>query len=254
MQLLELSRSACLMCALVLLGGCSEDPDPSRASDPATSDTVQDESGAATPTSPSASPSSSQKYADLSEFGEGRVPPGRYAFLAYSAGEKAPVPIMKVPQGYAAYRGFGVGAVDGPGFRSVMAWTVDSVNRQPCSSASAVRIGPRAKDFVDALSRQRTTATTPAEPVQVDGLDGYYLELTGPTKAAFDRCEDSFDLWTNAAGTSRYLQAPGQVERLWVLDTPGGRLVLDATTTPAVKKVDARELVDIVRSARFVSP
>jgi hypothetical protein len=53
---------------------------------------------------------------------------------------------------------------------------------------------------------------------------------------------------------TRYEQVPGQVDRLWVLNVNGQRLVVDATYSPDTTKADRAELGAIVKALRFVAP
>ena len=53
---------------------------------------------------------------------------------------------------------------------------------------------------------------------------------------------------------NRYEQVPGQVDRLWVLDVHGQRLIVDATYSPDTPQADRAELTQVVESLRFVSP
>ncbi len=52
----------------------------------------------------------------------------------------------------------------------------------------------------------------------------------------------------------RHEQVPGQVDRLWVLDVKGQRLVVDATYSPDTTQADRDEHERIVQSLRFVAP
>ena len=49
----------------------------------------------------------------------------------------------------------------------------------------------------------------------------------------------------------RYQQGPGQVDRLWILDVEGHRLLVDANYTPAATEQDRTELADVVNSIVF---
>ena len=49
-------------------------------------------------------------------------------------------------------------------------------------------------------------------------------------------------------------QVAGQVDRLWVLDVKGQRLVVDATYSPDTTSADRAELASVVASLRFVAP
>lgn len=52
---------------------------------------------------------------------------------------------------------------------------------------------------------------------------------------------------------NRYEQVPGQVDRLWVLDVHGQRLVVDTTYSPDTTHADRDELGHVVESLRFVA-
>jgi hypothetical protein len=58
----------------------------------------------------------------------------------------------------------------------------------------------------------------------------------------FSTCSDSyFNSWTAVSGSwngGRYRQGPGQVDRLWILDIDGERLVVVASFMPST---DAKE-------------
>jgi hypothetical protein len=238
MRRYQFSYAAVVLVAAVVLEACSEGTG----------------SAASGSLSASLAPSqaSSPELRELSALGEDRLAPGRYAFTAFGADDGTPVPLMKVPSGFSAYRGFSVAGSGGPGFRAVMAWTVDTVYLRPCTMSGGFRPGPSPRDLVEALARQRGTTTTRAEPVRLGGQKGLYVEVTGP--AGLTECPVAFTLWANDGGGRRYLQAPGQVDRLWILDTPGERLVVDLTHTPIVGAGEVGELTEIVRSTRFVAP
>jgi hypothetical protein len=134
-------------------------------------------------------------------------------------------------------------------------WTVSSVYQQPCAyTRGAADPGPSVEDLARALAAQRLTTTTKPTTVTVGGYDGLYLELTGPPRLDLTTCEgDGIDYWESAPGT-RHIQAPGQpgVDRIWILDVAGTRVVLDVGVEPAVGKQRIQELTDIVESAHFV--
>lgn len=193
-------------------------------------------------------------YTDLSTLGEDRLPAGDYALVAYGVAEEAPLPVITVPRGYQAFRGFSVGGAGGPGFWALMAWTVDTVYKNPCAAESARAAGSSARDLATALTRQDLTTATRPKPVRLSGYHGIYVEITAPTGRDFTRCGDAFNLWSHDDVGNRFLQAPGQVDRLWILDTPHDRIVLDATHTPRVPDERVRQLVRMVRSTRLVQP
>jgi len=51
--------------------------------------------------------------------------------------------------------------------------------------------------------------------------------------------------------TDRYQQGPGQVDRLWILDVDGRRLVIDATYMPGSTDQDRATLAKVVNSIAF---
>ena len=95
-------------------------------------------------------------------------------------------------------------------------------------------------------------AATPVE-VTVDGYQGFMLEWSVPTDIDFSACDESaFESWTALGWSSnRYHQAPGQVDRLWILDMDGSRLVIDAAYRPGVTEQDREELFAVVDSIQF---
>ncbi len=247
--------TSCTLMTMVLLSACtadtSKDADgPSVAEQ--TSSTTTPPTSAPTYTYPTPSSGADVPGApDLSAFGEEELEPGRYTFLPFG-GSEADLPEMQVPEGFTAYKGFAAGASKGA-FRSVMVWTIDTVDLQPCKTSGPTRIGPSPDALAEALSRQRLTTTTAPERIELGGHQGLYLEVTAPTGRGFTDC-DSFDLWGNDGGGLRYLQGPGQVERLWILDVPGERLVIDASSTQGVTPSQEQQLRQIAESARFRQP
>jgi len=81
------------------------------------------------------------------------------------------------------------------------------------------------------------------------------LEWSVPADIDFSTCEDGyFESWTSAGGswsTGRYQQGPGQVDRLWILDIDGQRLVIDAMYMPSTDAGDREELWQVMESIRF---
>jgi hypothetical protein len=52
-------------------------------------------------------------------------------------------------------------------------------------------------------------------------------------------------------GSTRYHQGPGQVDRLWILDVDGKRLVIDAFYMPEATGEEIAQINEIVDSIRF---
>ena len=88
--------------------------------------------------------------------------------------------------------------------------------------------------------------------------------MVRPTGIAFSDCDKDpsdgqfyFDSWTGdglwnapwdpSGTTDRYEQGPCQVDRLWILDVEGRRLVIDASYLPgatAQDKADVQQVLD----------
>ncbi len=66
-----------------------------------------------------------------------------------------------------------------------------------------------------------------------------------------DGGEHYVESWTGAERGDRYQQGPGQVDRIWIFDLDGSRLVIDAFEMPDASDADRQELLDVVASIRF---
>jgi len=106
-------------------------------------------------------------------------------------------------------------------------------------------------------------ATTPAD-VTLAGYHGKYLEWSVPADmkvtgdSDFSGCDiqtdghRNFVSWEGAGGVGqRWQQMAGQVDRLWILDVDGQRLVVDASYSPDSTQAQRDEEDRVVRSIRF---
>jgi hypothetical protein len=149
---------------------------------------------------------------------------------------------------------------------SLSFWSVDRVYATPCNWASKPSLDPGrdVSGLAAALaSRPLRNATSPKD-VELDGLSGKFLQWSVPRNIAFDwsapadalftRCdENTFQSWTaNGWNSDRFQQAPGQVDRLWILDARGERLVVDAYYLADTTVEDRAELERVVHSIRFL--
>ncbi len=182
---------------------------------------------------------------------------GRYALTA-RAGFAAPLAVVDVPAGYA---GFGIFALwpeddgtDRP-FSGLNYWGVHAVYQQPCRAAQgATPPSDSVEELAEALVNQKSTSALKPVPVTLDRHDGLYLELTMPTDVDFDGCEEGyFTLWQGSPGDKHhFVQDPGLVERLWILDVDGDRVVLSTLAAPGVPQHQVKELTAMVESVQFV--
>jgi hypothetical protein len=174
-----------------------------------------------------------------------------------------------VPSGWFDYLGGGRFTIkyrtNQPGpVLGISVWDVGQVFRDPCHwQGQAVDPGPGVAALVAALVAQPTRhATTPTD-VTLAGYAGKYLEWSVPadikssTWTEFDACDvaddgnRNFESWLGNGMGNRYEQVPGQVDRLWVLDVKGQRLVVDATYSPDTTQADRDQLEQVVESLRF---
>jgi hypothetical protein len=146
-------------------------------------------------------------------------------------------------------------------------WDVGQVFRDPCHwQGQGFDPGPSVGALVAALVAQPMRNATRPTDVTLAGYKGQYLELSVPadlrssTWTNFDDCDvdadgaHDFQGWLGNGMGNRYEQVPGQVDRLWVLDVKGQRLVVDATYSPNTTPADRGQLQELVESLRFDAP
>jgi len=77
-----------------------------------------------------------------------------------------------------------------------------------------------------------------------------FAQLVSKSSAnAEDLAQDALE---RAITTDRYQQAPGQVDRLWILNVEGRRLVIDANYMPGGTAQDHADLARVVDSIAFL--
>ena len=146
-------------------------------------------------------------------------------------------------------------------------WDVGQVFRDPCHwQGQGVDPGPGVAALVAALVAQPMRNATKPTDVTLAGYKGRYLEWSVPADikssapSEFDACDvdreghHDFQGWLGNGMGNRYEQVPGQVDRLWVLDVRGQRLVVDASYSPDTTQADRDELAQVVKSLRFAAP
>jgi hypothetical protein len=156
--------------------------------------------------------------------------------------------------------------VTGGGLRGISVWTVGQVPRNPCHSmGNTYDPGPTVGDLASALVKQPMRHATDPTDVTLGGYAGTYLEWSVPKDmvvtgdADFKACDvqdnghRDFVSWLGNADGERYQQMAGQVDRLWILDVNGQRLLVDATYSPDTTQAQRDEEDQVVRSLRFVS-
>lgn len=172
---------------------------------------------------------------------------------------------VEAPSGWSAGDGH---FVVKSGVIGLSVWDVTQVPRDPCLwQGQLYDPGPTVDDLVQALVAQPLRDASKPTSVTLAGYPGQYLEWSVPVDmvvtgdADFVGCSvepsnghRDFISWLSSGGGSRYQQVAGQVDRLWVLDVDGQRLVVDATYSPGTTEVDRAELGQVAESLRFENP
>jgi hypothetical protein len=227
-------------------------------------------------TSDSAAPSKKTSTPASRRLGLGheRLKPGTYVLdpghraAALGVGHPPKFEIT-VPGGWFSFGGWAVhkgrATYTAPAF--VTFWDVDRVYATPCKWKSKPMVDPGASidGLASALAKQPLRNAAAPTDVVLARFRGKYLQWSVPTEIAFDEAQpekalfpacdkDTFQSWTGALGwaSDRYQQAPGQVDRIWILDVNGERVVIDASYLPTASARQRRELKSIVDSIRFV--
>ena len=164
---------------------------------------------------------------------------------------------ITLPEGWFNYDGWALRKGDLlPAKMLVAFWDVDHVYPTPCEWRGKPMVDPgrEVDGLASALANQPLrNASTPTDIV-LAGFHGKYLELSVPTDIDFGDCDEGhFESWTaNGWSSDRYQQSPGQVDRIWILDVRGQRLVVDAAHFRGTTAQDRAELERVVDSIRFL--
>jgi hypothetical protein len=154
-----------------------------------------------------------------------------------------------------------------PGTLSVSVWNVERVPRNPCHwKGTLYNPGRSVDDLVGALQDMAIRTATAPTDVTLAGYSGKYLEWSVPKSMVvtgdsdFSGCDvqgnghRDFVSWDGNGGEGeRWQQMAGQVDRLWILNVNGQRLVVDASYSPDTTQAQRDEEDQVVQSLRFVS-
>ena len=249
---------ACVfLCGALALGCAAPAPPPA---------STQPSAGPSIAASPAASPSpapSSPPASPITTLGVGDQPQGAGTYrlelsVAPTVLDPAfPAVLITVPEGWnnlngwALHRGMAAPV-------AVPFWNVDQVYGHPCQwKGTLSRPGPTVDDLVNALVEVPLRNATPPAAVTLSRTRGKYLEWSVPSDAKFSDCDVDegmyyFESWTAHGGKGdRYHQGPGQIDRLWILDVKGSRVVIDAFSMPSATDEEIEELLGVVNSIQF---
>jgi hypothetical protein len=95
-------------------------------------------------------------------------------------------------------------------------------------------------------------ASSPTD-VTFGGYAGKQMVLTVPTDASFGSCDQAkYVVWGGpGADPDRWVQGPGQILRLWILDIEGRRIVIEASHFPEASASDQAELQQMIDSLQI---
>ena len=135
-------------------------------------------------------------------------------------------------------------------------WKVDDLFVDPCSAASGLldpALGPTVDDLVTALEAVPAVVLTAPVDVTVDGYAGKQTDLRF---GGADGCiGEEPALWPiGDGGDAKPAPGPGEVERLWILDVNGNRLVITSGATASATDEVRAELDAIFESIRIEAP
>lgn len=193
----------------------------------------------------------------------------RLDLTALAGGAAYPPFVATIPEGWSSNDGWSLHGPTADGITPSVAvsfWNVDQVFGDPCRWAGTLtQPGPGVEDLVAALTEIPMRSPTTPTDVEVDGHHGKYLEWSVPDDIAFDEegnfpdCHPAgdghfdFRSWTGHGWAStRYHQGPGQIDRLWILDVDGKRLVIDGFSMPWATRAEMSEISQLVESIQFI--
>lgn len=202
------------------------------------------------------------------ELGSEDLRPGTYVLdldaRAGTGDERFPNITITVPEGWNNIDGWGINSAedDNSHWMGITFWDVDDVYTHPCQwRGTRMQPGPAVNDLAKALAARPLRDATKPTDITIDGFHGVKLQWSVPPNMDFSTCDkdeaigdNPFRSWTAAAGSwasDRYQQGPGQVDRLWILDINGERLVVDAMYMPSTDANDRKELFEVMESIRF---
>jgi hypothetical protein len=161
---------------------------------------------------------------------------------------------LDVPEGYSGEGDVGVLKDTPAGNTGVVVWPVADVFVDACQWRGARSAVSSADDVVAALADQKALSPTTPTDVTVAGSAATYMELTTPSQAKVDRCDDArFTVWdgSDSSPAHRYLNNPGEAQLLWILDVDGTPIVIGAPISADSSAQDRAEVLQMVESIRI---
>lgn len=239
---------AALAALAILLSACSGDAGTEASADNETATSTPTQGP---PPQPEQSPGG---WMPIPEEPEGLITAGRLGMTANGRPD-APWAVVDVPEEFSSIGGWVIFDEDPKGGGGVGYWTVSEVVRHPCrelGAANAIDAGNTVEELVATFQRQLLTRMTAPVPVTVDGYQGLSLELHVPKVIDFATCSD-YNVWESDPAGARHMGAPGEFDRLWLLDVQGEVVVLTVTAEADDPESSLAQLADMVESAEFIA-
>jgi len=107
---------------------------------------------------------------------------------------------------------------------------------------------------IAALSSQPSRDASTAVPITIGGHSGKSITLQVPANAVFSDCDQGeYRSWIEGPNGARYHQAPGQIDKLWILDVgdPLGLVIFDMGYFAQTPQAVLDEIEAIAESATF---
>jgi hypothetical protein len=95
-------------------------------------------------------------------------------------------------------------------------------------------------------------ATAPV-PVTVGGYEGLYLEWSLPADLDVATCDDATTVAWTGAGRRRTHDIPGLIDRIWILDVDGRRILIDVISLPIEQETIRQRVDQVIDSLRFAA-
>ena len=136
-------------------------------------------------------------------------------------------------------------------------WNIDNLYEDPCQTDLGLRdpaVGPTVDDLATAFGTVPGLDATSPTDVTVDGFSGKQTELTA--QASWTLCfGGEAALWPiNGGPDAKPPPGPDDVERVWILDVNGDRLVISSIVTPDATDDVQAELEAIFASIQIEAP
>ena len=113
--------------------------------------------------------------------------------------------------------------------------------------------GESVDELAEALAAITGRQATAPVPVTVGGYEGLYLEWSLPADLDVATCDDATTVAWSGAGKRRSHDIPGLIDRIWILDIDGHRILIDAISLPGEQEAIRRRVDEVIDSLRFAA-